>query len=78
MMVTVFCSPGCGLLGRGLVAGSDAPGRRGSLFVRCRACCRSRDASDRLAAERVVVEQGEADEGDQKQAEQHRKRLRCR
>ena len=65
----------CGLLGRGFgaVLGS-ARGRHGRFFSRgCRLT--QRDAGDRLAAERIVAEDGKASEGNQKQAEQHGKRL---
>ena len=79
MMVTVL------LLGRRGLPGArisqparrapDAGGRR--LFVRCRGLAQ-RDPRDRLAAEWIVVEQGEAEKDDQKQAEQHGQRLHGR
>ncbi len=69
---------GRGLLGRGFRDRlGSARGRRGGFF----ACLRrlpDGDADDRLAAQRIVIEDGKADESHKEQAEQHRNRLRRR
>ena len=79
MMVTVFCSPGAACLARGFGAWlGDLPTGAVGRFSAAGAAWADRDAGDRLAAQRIVVEDGKADEGHQKQAEQHGERLGCR
>ena len=76
MMVTVFCSSGGACWSAGFAPVRRRP--RASRRLSRRRRLRMRDVYDRLAAERIVVEDGEAREGHQKQAEQHRQRLHCR
>ena len=76
MMVTVFCSAGAACLGADFAPGSAAPeARRGGFLGQPARRLAQRDARDRLAAERIVGEDGEAGKGDQEQAEQHGQRL---
>ena len=75
-MVTVRCSDG-GLAWLRVCA----PGSRQALrWARGRLCRRPGEAADRdprqrLAAERVIVEEGKTGKGSQKQAQRHRQRL---
>ena len=75
MMVTVLLSPlGCLRCGfRGLFGVAGA-----AMRVRFSARLAQRDTGDRLAAEGIVGEKRDGEEGNQKQAEQHRQRLHRR
>ena len=78
MMVTVFCSAGAACLVADLAPGSAAPaGADGGFFARVgrRGWRTQRDARDRLAAQRIVAEDGEARKDSQKQAQQDGKCL---
>ena len=79
MMVTVLCSPAAASFGAACCVADSLRRRGGRLRPRRAFRLRWRRAAsrsdDRLAAERIVVEDGEAREGHQKQAEQHRERL---
>ena len=75
MMVTVFCSPAAGCLAADFALGPGCGAKPWRLlFCRGRRLA-DRDVGDRLAAQRIVVEDGKADEGNQEQAEQHGERL---
>ena len=78
MMVTVFWLGRRGLLGGGFGAGlGGAGGRHGGFFalVGRRRGRTQRDARDRLAAQWIVAEDGEARKDSQKQAQQDGKCL---
>ena len=77
MMVTVFCSPGAACLAADFAPCSAAARARRRLFSGRRRLA-ERESGDRLAAERIVAEDGEAGEGRQEQAEQDRQRLQSR
>src|SRR6476646_10132271 len=65
-----------GLLGWGFCNRLGSVWRRGGNFLSRGRGLTQGDMRDRLAAERIVVEDGNTHKGDQKQAQQHRKRLR--
>ena len=77
MMVTVFWLGRRGLLGGGFGAGFGGAGSAVADFSPALGAAgwTKRDARDRLAAQRIVVEDGKAGEDDQKQAQQHGKCL---
>ncbi len=79
MMVTVFGSPLAAGLAADFGAGiGDAAAAVGAAFSSPLALLADRDMRGRLAAERIVAEDGKAGKGHQEQAEQHGQRLQCR
>ena len=76
MMVTVFCSDGAACLAADFAPASEtARGRAAASFSSAGLRRPDRNPRHRFAAQRIVVEEGEAGEGHQKQAEQDGERL---
>jgi hypothetical protein len=83
IMVTVFCSPGAACFGASwsracLSCLLSWPGPEAAGFSSWPLGSRIAIRGHRLAAERILVEDGEAGKGDQEQAEQHGERLHGR